>query len=144
MNQHYILYWQTLISGLPRELSGKDDTRDAGSIPGWGRSPGERNNNPLQYSCLETPMDREVWRARAHRVAKSFTWLSTHTHKLTSIYKYMCIYILFYYIQSIFMIPLIIKTSFGGSDSIIPILKINKSAVSESLEFAHDHKAIQW
>ena len=51
---------------------------------------------------------------------------------------------MFYYIQSSFMISLIIKTSFEGSDSIIPILKINKSAVSQSLEFAHDHKAIRW
>ena len=67
----------------------------------------------------------------------------THTYKLTSIYKYMHIYTLFYYIQSISMISLIIKTSFEGSDSIIPILKINKSAVSQSLEFARDHKAIQ-
>ena len=32
-----------------------------GSIPGWGRSPGEGNGNPLQYSCLENPMDREAW-----------------------------------------------------------------------------------
>ena len=37
------------------------DTRDAGSIPGWGRSPGEGNGNPLQYSCLGNPMDRGVW-----------------------------------------------------------------------------------
>ena len=34
---------------------------DPGSIPGWGRSPGGRNGNPLQYSCLENPMDREPW-----------------------------------------------------------------------------------
>ena len=34
---------------------------DLGSIPGWGRSPGEGNGNPLQYSCLENPMDGEAW-----------------------------------------------------------------------------------
>ena len=34
---------------------------DPGSVPGWGRSPGERNGNPLQYSCLENPMDRDAW-----------------------------------------------------------------------------------
>ena len=47
-----------------------------GSIPGWGRSPGERNGNPLQYSCLENPIDRRAWKATVHRVAKSRTWLS--------------------------------------------------------------------
>ena len=39
---------------------------DAGSIPGWGRSPGEGNGNRLQYSCLESPMDREAWQAIVH------------------------------------------------------------------------------
>jgi len=45
--------------------------RDVASVPGLGRSPGGEHGNPLQYSCLENPMDREAWRARAHRVAKS-------------------------------------------------------------------------
>ena len=44
---------------------------DLGSIPGSGRSPGEGNGNPLQYCCLENPMDRGIWRATVHRVAKS-------------------------------------------------------------------------
>ena len=43
---------------------------DVGSIPGWGRSPGEGNGNPLQYSCLENPMDRGAWQATVIRVAK--------------------------------------------------------------------------
>ena len=59
---------------------------DAGSIPGSGRSPGEGNGNPLQYSCLENSMDREAWRATLHGVIKSQTRLSarahTHTHTL--------------------------------------------------------------
>ena len=46
---------------------------DAGSIPGLGRSPGGGNGNPLQYSCLEHPMDREAWWATAHEVAKTWT-----------------------------------------------------------------------
>ena len=46
---------------------------DAGSIPGSGRSPGGGNGNPLQYSCLENPTDREAWRAIVHEVAKSWT-----------------------------------------------------------------------
>ena len=49
---------------------------DAGSIPGSGRSPGEGNGNPLQYSCLGNPMDRGAWRATDHGVAKSLAWLS--------------------------------------------------------------------
>ena len=49
---------------------------DMGSIPGLGRSPGEGNGNPLQYSCLENPMDRGAWWATVHRVAKSRTQLS--------------------------------------------------------------------
>ena len=44
---------------------------DVGSVPGSGRSPGEGNGNPLQYSCLENPMDRGAWQARVHGVAKS-------------------------------------------------------------------------
>ena len=46
---------------------------DLGLIPGWGRSPGEGNGYPLQYSCLEKSMDREAWQATLHRVAKSWT-----------------------------------------------------------------------
>ena len=49
---------------------------DPGSIPGSGRSPGEGNGNPLQYSCLENPMDRAAWSATVHGVAKSRTRLS--------------------------------------------------------------------
>jgi len=49
---------------------------DKGLIPGWGKSPGVRNGNPFQYSCLGNPMDREAWRATVHAVAKSWTRLS--------------------------------------------------------------------
>ena len=54
-----------------------EDARDGGSIPGSGRSPGGGHGNPLQYSCLENPMDRGVWQATVHRVAESRTQLST-------------------------------------------------------------------
>ena len=47
------------------------DVRDVGSIPGSGRSPGGEHGNPLQYTCLETPMDRGAWWATVHRVTKS-------------------------------------------------------------------------
>ena len=56
------------------------DIRDTSLIPGSGRSPGEGHSNPLQYSCLENPMDRVVWWATVHSIAKSQTrlkWLST-------------------------------------------------------------------
>ena len=56
------------------------DARDMGSIPGWGKSSGVGNGTPLQYSCLENSMGRGAWRAAVHRVAKSQTQLSTHTH----------------------------------------------------------------
>ena len=51
--------------------------------PWWGRSPGEENGNPLQYSCLENPMDRGAWWPIIHGVTKSRTQLSAHTHTHT-------------------------------------------------------------
>ena len=62
------------------------DVREAGLTPGSGRSPGGGHGNPLQYSCLQNPMDREAWQATVHRVEKSWTQLkqlSTHAHKLS-------------------------------------------------------------
>ena len=58
---------------------------DMGSIPRLGRSPGEGNGNPLQYSFLENPMDRGAWQTTEHGVAKSWTWQSNwvHTHIYT-------------------------------------------------------------
>ena len=47
------------------------DVRDAGSVPGFGRSSGGGHGNPLQYSCLENPMDRGAWQATALGVAES-------------------------------------------------------------------------
>ena len=61
---------------LPCQLIGKERACNAGhpgSIPGLGRSPGEGNGNPLQYSCLENPMDRGAWWATVHGVTKSWT-----------------------------------------------------------------------
>ena len=56
---------------------------EVGSIPGLGRSPGEGNGNPLQYSCLENPMDGGAWWATVHGVAKSRTRLSDFTFTFT-------------------------------------------------------------
>ena len=63
--------------GFPNGTSGKEpacNAGDPGSIP--GRSPGEGNGNPLQYSCLENLMDRGAWQATVHRVEKSQTRLN--------------------------------------------------------------------
>ena len=52
------------LGGCPGVSDGKEATcnaGDLGSVPGLGRSPGEGNDNPLHYSCLENPMDREIW-----------------------------------------------------------------------------------
>ena len=61
-----------------------------GSIPGSGRSIGEEHGNPLQYSCLEHPIDRGAWWARVHRVANSWTRLKQlSTHKcMQSVFSY--------------------------------------------------------
>ena len=68
-----------LKKGFPGDSGGKDsvyNVGDLGSIPGSGRSPGEGNGIPLQYSCLENSMDRGTWQATVHGVAKSWTQLS--------------------------------------------------------------------
>ena len=80
---------------------------DLGSIPGLGRPPGEGNGNPLQYSCLENPMDREAWQATVHGVAKSWTRLSNFTfhHYQVSItleiQGYLTVHLENYYMQQI-------------------------------------------
>ena len=66
------------VKGLLRWLSGKKsvcsagEAGDTGSMPGSGGSPGGGHSNPLQYSCLENPMDRGAWRAIVHTVTKSW------------------------------------------------------------------------
>ena len=67
-------YYQERKKGFSSGSSGKEsacNTGDPGSIPESGRSPGEGNNNPLQYSCLDNPMDRGAWRATVQESQES-------------------------------------------------------------------------
>ena len=78
-----IIYEGLLSIDFPGGPDGKASAYNAGdlsSIPGSGRSPGEGNGNPLQYSCLENPMDGASWWATVHGVAKSWTRLSHFTY----------------------------------------------------------------
>ena len=73
----YVLVKRRLhLGGFPGGSDGKAsvcNAGDPGSIPGWGRFPGEGNGNPLQNPCLENPMDRGAWSATVRGVAKSQT-----------------------------------------------------------------------
>ena len=81
--QLYLFYNLHIYRGFPGSAVVKNppanagDGRDVGSILGLGGYSGGGNGNPLQYSCLENPMDRGTWEATVHRVAKSRTRLST-------------------------------------------------------------------
>ena len=85
MGQHSAFLHQGFPGGSEVKASACN-AGDLGSIPGSGRSPGEENGNPLQYSCLENPMDRGAWWATVHGVAKSRTRLSDFTHSLSLLY----------------------------------------------------------
>ena len=68
---------------LPASKESSCNAGNSSSIPGSGRSPGGGHGNPLEYSCLENPMDRGAWRATVHGAAKSQIWLkwpSMHIH----------------------------------------------------------------
>ena len=73
------------VKNLPANAGG---AKDMSSIPGWERSLGVGNGNPLQYSCLENPMDRGAWRATVQRVAKNRTRPSIHKHTHIQIILY--------------------------------------------------------
>ena len=89
-----------IIRGFPGGSDGKASAYNAGDpglIPGSGRSPGEGNGNPLQYSCLENSMDREAWWATVHGVTKSQTRLSDFTFTSScAIINYLVVTIVFH------------------------------------------------
>ena len=84
MNWKILILKETLdvFPGASEVKASACNVGDLGSIPGSGRSPGEGNGNPLQYSCLENPMDGGTWWATVHGVAKSRTRLSDFTYLL--------------------------------------------------------------
>ena len=84
----YLIVLQVLYetTGYPGGSDGKESAFSAGdpdSIPGLGISRGEGNGNPLQYSCLENPMDRGAWRTTVHGVAESDMMSDWHFHFLS-------------------------------------------------------------
>ena len=76
---HFMVKWSVV---YPPDIGGSESKEsacnagDLGSISGMGRFPEEENGKPLQYSCMENPMDREAWQATVHGVVKSWTQLS--------------------------------------------------------------------
>ena len=76
---HIYIYIYIYLWGFPGGSNSKESTSNAGdlgSVSGSGRSPGEENGYPLQYSCLENSMDRGAWRATVPGITKSWTRLS--------------------------------------------------------------------
>ena len=84
--------WVVFLGGLAVKNS-PANAGDMGSIPGLGRSPGEENDNPLQFSCLGNPMNRGAWWATVHGVMKSWAWLSysANTHAWMDLKSISCI-----------------------------------------------------
>ena len=86
----YSPWWASQVTLVVKNLpANAGDIRDADSIPGWGRSPGGGHSNPLQYLCLENPMDRGVWWAVVHGVTKSWTQLKQLSTQAFTL-NYLC------------------------------------------------------
>ena len=69
------MFLVSYLRNLAQMVKNQPTSADKGSVPGSGRSPGEGNSYPLQYSCLESPMNKGVWWATIHRAAKIWTRL---------------------------------------------------------------------
>ena len=91
------IYWASQVVLVVKNLpANAGDVRDSGLIPGLGRCPGGWHGNPLQYSCLENPMDKGAWQATVCWVSKSqtLTHIIACMHPLCNIY--MCIFVCVY------------------------------------------------
>ena len=81
------LVWTSQVVLVAKNLpANAGDVRDLGWVPGLGTCPVGGHSDPLQYCCLENPLDRGAWGTIVHRVSKSWTrlkWLNTHAHKLS-------------------------------------------------------------
>ena len=121
--------------GFPGSSDGKESSCNAGdtsSILELGRSPGVGNGNPLQYSCLNNPMDRGAWQALVHRVVKSwkglsdtFTWLHFHSDGCVFLFL-LCLLLLFFsqlFVKppQITILPFCISFSWGWSWPLPPV-----------------------
>ena len=92
LSHTYTQTWASQVALVVKNPSANaGDVRDAGSITGSGRSSGGGHGNPLQDSCLESPMDREASEATVHRITNSWTWLkqlsihtSLHTYNISA------------------------------------------------------------
>ena len=98
-----------VVKNLPSDAR---ESRDTDSIPELGRSPGVKHGNPLQYSCLENPMDRRAWWATVHGVAKSQTRLSNrHGMAVCTYILYAALYERFIYFPHILIFNSLMGTS---------------------------------
>ena len=97
----YILIETSLVAQMVNAFA--YNAKDLDLIPGLGRSPGEGNGNPLQYSCLENSMDRGAWQATVYGVVQSWTQLSNFTslHILIKEADHLIFNILYHFIHSI-------------------------------------------
>jgi len=90
----WCLAWASQVAHVKYRSANTEDMRDAGSVPGSGRSSGGGNDNPLQYSWLENPMDRGAWRATVHGLQRvGHDWVTKHilhTGKLNFLYLSSC------------------------------------------------------
>ena len=83
-------YWYLDFPGSSDGKASAYNVGDLGSIPGSGRSPGEGNGNPLQYSCLENPMDGGAWWATVHGVTESVMTKQLHFHLRLWFFQWSC------------------------------------------------------
>ena len=104
-----------------------EDIKDEGLVPGLGRYPGEGNDNPLQYSCQENPMDRETLWVPVPGVAQSWTQLRTRQESVLGI-----------------LLMVLAFLTFLPSQTSLPVLQMRKLMHVEVKRSAQSHRASEW